>query len=173
LAHGRQNGFSASCNASVSFGQKSDISRWLNERSSRRERQRQAHSCTTNQALIARSKDARDAFCFARQVWHKAIDDDEVDRLRVGLHGRLMACAGGVYEAGHFRRHAVTLIGPLAGGYPQDIVRAVRARGPSLKATTLTGPTACERRWCRVAFITDPWGTRIELNERPKAVYLP
>jgi hypothetical protein len=22
-------------------------------------------------------------------------------------------------------------------------------------------------------FITDPWGTRIELNERPKAVYLP
>ena len=24
-----------------------------------------------------------------------------------------------------------------------------------------------------IAFITDPWGTRIELNERPKAVYLP
>ena len=24
-----------------------------------------------------------------------------------------------------------------------------------------------------IAFITDPWGTRIELNERPKAAYLP
>ena len=24
-----------------------------------------------------------------------------------------------------------------------------------------------------IAFVTDPWGTRIELNERPKAVYLP
>ena len=24
-----------------------------------------------------------------------------------------------------------------------------------------------------IAFITDPWGTRIELNERPQAVYLP
>jgi hypothetical protein len=39
-----------------------------------------------------------------------------------------------VYEAGHFRRF--TLIGPLAGsiGDLQDIVRAVRARGASLKA---------------------------------------
>jgi len=24
-----------------------------------------------------------------------------------------------------------------------------------------------------LAFITDPWGTYIELNERPKPVYLP
>jgi hypothetical protein len=99
----------------------SDISRWLNERSSRRERQRQAHSCATNQALIA----------LARKMPEKVI----VLRLRSGTKrstmtrwidfawgcmvaskvstSRLTAAAGGVYEAGHFRRQAVTLIGRL------------------------------------------------------------
>jgi len=33
--------------------------------------------------------------------------------------------------------------------------------------------TKNEQTGVALAFITDPWGTYIELNERPKAVYLP
>ena len=51
----------------------------------------------------------------------------------------------------------------------QGFIKKLEANGVKLERPY----TKNEQSGVALAFITDPWGTYIELNERPKPVYLP